>query len=297
MEWQTPEINLFKSGTFNKDGMGSDSSLANILLLADKYDTEIAVEDGVLYRYYHGKSENRRGYGFPLSDKPIDLKACISLLSEDARRRNVPLEFCLCDENQKEQLDKVVKVSWNSTVDDNDYIYSRERLATLSGRKLQKKRNHVNHFKSTYPDWHYEQIGMHNKCAALEMATKWLEERGEPSVAEILEYESIGFTLLNFYDMNVFGGILYVGEQPVAMTIASEISPSCVDVHYEKAIGDYAHHGAFAAVNQCFASSEAVSKYEFVNREEDMGIEGLRRAKETYDPLCKLQKFYGKAVI
>lgn len=297
MEWQVPGINLFKAGSFNKNGLGSDSSLANILLLADKYDTEIAIEDGVLYRYYKGNSENRRGYGFPLSEEPLNLKACISLLAEDAKRRDVPLEFCLCDEVQKQQLDKVLKVSWNSTVDDNDYIYSRERLATLSGRKLQKKRNHVNHFKNTYPDWHYEQIGMHNKCAALEMATKWLEERKEPSLAEILEYESIGFSLMNFYDMNVFGGILYVGDEPVAMTIASEVSPACVDVHYEKAIGDYAHNGAFAVVNQCFASSDIVSKYEYINREEDMGIEGLRRAKETYDPFCKLQKFYGKAVL
>ena len=71
MEWQTPEINLFKAGSFNKAGLGSDSSLANILLLADKYDTEIAIEDGVLYRYYKGKSDNRRGYGFPLSEEPV----------------------------------------------------------------------------------------------------------------------------------------------------------------------------------------------------------------------------------
>lgn len=297
MDWQAPGLDHIKMGPFSKDGMGSDSALANILLLSHKYDTEIAVCDGVLYRYYHGKSENRRGYGFPLSEGPLDIRSCVELLAEDAKKRNVPLEFCLCDETQKALIDSVINVEWKTTVDDNDYIYSRERLATLSGRKLQKKRNHVNRFKNAYPGWHYEEIGMHNKCAALEIASKWLEEREEPSLDEMLEYESIGYALLNFYNMNVFGGILYVGEEPVAMTLASEISPLCVDVHFEKAVGEYAGNGAFAAVNQCFASSEAVSKYEYINREEDMGIEGLRRAKETYDPVFKLQKFYGKAVI
>ena len=297
MDWQKPDITLFRSGSFSKDGMGSDSSLANILMLADKYDTEISITDGVLYRYYNGKSENRNGYGFPLSKDPTDIRACIKLLKEDAKRRNIPLKFCLCDESQKEQIDRISKVNWDSTVDDNDYIYSRERLASLSGRKLQKKRNHVNHFKNAYPGCRYEEIGMNNKSAALEVASKWLEERPEPSVAEILEYEAIGYSLLNFYDMNVFGGILYVGDEPVAMTIASEISPKCIDVHYEKAIGDFARNGAFAMVNQCFASSQTVSKYEFINREEDMGIEGLRQAKETYDPLYKLQKFYGEVIL
>ena len=193
-------------------------------------------------------------------------------------------------------IDRFVNVQWNSNIDDNDYIYGRERLASLSGRKLQKKRNHVNHFKNAYPDHRYEEIGLCNKSAALEIASKWLEERPEPSVAEKLEYEAIGYSLLNFFDMNVFGGILYVGDVPVAMTIASEISPKCIDVHYEKAIGEYARNGAFAMVNQCFASSQAVSGYEFINREEDMGIEGLRQAKETYDPLYKLQKFYGEVI-
>ena len=187
-------------------------------MLSDKYNTEICIEGSILYRYYNGKSENRNGYGFPLSKDPADIRACVKLLKEDAKRRNIPLKFCLCDESQKEQIDRISKFNWNSTVDDN------------------------------------------------------------------------------FYDMNVFGGILYVGDEPVAMTIASEISPKCVDVHYEKAIGEYARNGAFAMVNQCFASSQTVSKYEFINREEDMGIEGLRQAKETYDPLYKLQKFYGKVI-
>lgn len=94
--------------------------------------------------------------------------------------------------------------------------------------------------------------------------------------------------------MRLFGGILYAGGEPAAMTLASGISAVCVDVHFEKAVGAYAKNGAFAAVNQCFAASPAASAYEYVNREEDMGVEGLRRAKESYDPVYKVQKYYGE---
>ena len=294
MEWKSPDINLFKTGIYNRSGMGSDTALANIVLLGDKYDTEIAVSDGVLYRYYQGKTPNRRGYGFPLSAGEFDLKHSLDILLEDSVKRGVPFEFCLCDEDQKAAIDSIMNASWDTTVDDNDYIYSRERLASLSGRKLQKKRNHLNHYRHTYPDSIYEEINDSNKGDALYVASGWLEEREKPSEAEILEHESIKLALENRESMGMFGGILYVCGNPVAMTLASAISERCVDVHFEKAIGEYAVNGAFAAINNSFASSEAASSYEFFNREEDMGIEGIRRAKETYDPVIRLAKYYGK---
>ena len=294
MDWHTPDLKLFDMGSFSRSGMGSDTALANIVMLGDKYDTEIAIEDGVLYRYYQGDTGNRRGYGFPLSAGEFDLGHSLDILLEDSERRGVPMELCLFDEDQKAAVDELARVIWDTTIDDNDYIYYRERLATLSGRKLQKKRNHLNHFRNTYPDFTYSEINDSNKDDALYVASKWLEERPEQSEAEILEYESIKRALDNREKMKMFGGILYVAEKPAAMTYASAVSPRCVDVHFEKAIGEYAVNGAFAAINNCFASSEAVSSYEYFNREEDMGVEGLRRAKETYDPVIRLKKFYGE---
>ena len=293
MNWNKPDINLFETGIYNRSGMGSDSALANIVLLGDKYDTLVAVSDGVLYRYYQGKTPNRRGYGYPLSAGEFDLKHSLELIKEDSEKRGVPFEFCLCDEEQKASIEKVLNVAWDTTVDDNDYIYSRERLATLSGRKLQKKRNHLNHYRHAYPDSVYSEINDANKDDAFYVASKWLEGREEKVEAEVLELESIKLALDNRESMGMFGGILYVEGNPVAMTLASAISPSSVDVHFEKAIGEYAVNGAFAAINNSFASSEIASSYEFFNREEDMGIEGIRRAKETYDPVIRLAKYYG----
>lgn len=193
-----------------------------------------------------------------------------------------------------ETIDQVAHAAWESEDSDSDYIHKREQLASLTGRKLHKKRNHVNHFRKTYPGWHYEDICEGNRHNALTIAARWLAERENPGQAEQLEYDSIEFALENRERMGLFGGILYADGKPAAMTIASAVSLDCVDVHFEKAIGPYADHGAFVAVNQCFAASDAASAYDYVNREEDMGMTGLRRAKESYYPICKLKKYYGE---
>lgn len=87
MEWKSPDINLFKTGICNRSGMGSDTALANIVMLGDKYDTEVSISDGILYRYYQGKTPNRRGYGYPLSAGEFDLKHCLDILLEDSEKR------------------------------------------------------------------------------------------------------------------------------------------------------------------------------------------------------------------
>ena len=85
------------------------------------------------------------------------------------------------------------------------------------------------------------------------------------------------------------GGILYVNNIPVAMTIASKISENVCDVHFEKAIGEYAINGAYAAINKMFC--ERLEQFTFINREEDIGIEGLRKAKMSYRPKIILKKY------
>ena len=73
--------------------------------------------------------------------------------------------------------------------------------------------------------------------------------------------------------------------------MASAISKQAIDVHFEKAVGAFAAEGAFAAINQAFAASDAAAPYPYINREEDMGLEGLRQAKESYRPIKMIEKF------
>ena len=276
--------------------LGNDTSPVNLFLLGDKYGTEVAVKDGILFRYYRGDVLNRRGYGFPISPDGFDGEKVLALLRIDAERRGEPLAFCLCDERQRKFLDEFCNVRWRSFDGDSDYIYKRESLAQLSGKKLHAKKNLVNRFWRLHPDAEYHAIGKENIGDALVVAERWFEERTEAGEdADLKELAHIR-TAAGLWDaMRLFGGVLYAEGVPVAMTMASAVSSQCVDVHFEKAVGAFAADGAFAAINQAFASSEAALPYAYVNREEDMGVPGLRQVKEAYRPAFKVEKYYGMA--
>lgn len=276
--------------------LGSDTSPVNLYLLRDKYDTEVALQDGVLFRYYRGDTVNRQGYGFPISVHGFDGERALALLRLDAERREIPLAFCLCDERQTKALDELCKVHWRSFDGDSDYIYKRESLAQLSGKKLHGKKNLVNRFWRIHPEAEYHAIGKDNIADAVSVAEQWFAEKAEGGdEADMKELSHIRTAVEHWEAMGLFGGVLYAGGTPVAMTMASAVSTQCIDVHFEKAIGAFAADGAFAAINQAFASSEAATPYAYMNREEDMGVPGLRQVKEAYRPAFKVEKYYGTA--
>lgn len=295
---------------------GSDTSLVNIFLLQKKYDTKTAIDKGYLFRYYTG-AENRTGYGFPLKlcdqkvsekDKNHSLSEALSLIISDAKENGRKVKFCLLTQNQKNEIDAVFKkdfpdflLEWQTNRDDCDYIYSREKLALLQGKSYHKKKNHVSRFQRIYEgNWEFRSL---NLCSIADdmifVAQKWLEERfssteiltsEEDKKILLLEHEMIKSALVNKEDFALDGGVLYTNGKAVAMTLASRISENMLDVHFEKCLAEAASNGAYAAINWCFAN--AADSYEFLNREEDMGVEGLRKAKLSYHPDNLLEKFY-----
>ena len=308
------DFHCLKDCLLSSDLEGSDTSLVNIFLLQKKYDTKTAIEKGFLFRYYTG-AENRTGYGFPLklcdskmpeSDRKHTLSEAISLIIEDAKLMGRKVKFCLLSESQKNQIDSVlksdfpeIKIDWQTNRDDCDYIYLRQNLASLQGKTYHKKKNHVSRFQRIYEgNWEFRSL---NLCAISEdmifVAEKWLEERfatvemsEEDKRILKLEHEMIKTALINKEDFALDGGVLYTNGKPVAMTLASRISEKMLDVHFEKCLSGAALAGAYAAINWCFANS--CDSYEFLNREEDMGVEGLRKAKLSYHPDILLEKFY-----
>ena len=296
INWAKPDIAFIeecKSISAACRRFGSDTALPNIYLLSEKYNIETAVFNGAVLRRYNGKTANRSGYGFPICEDGTDIGGILHALAGDAHSRGVPLAFCLCDERQRGALDEYCRIDWQFTDDDSDYIYKRDSLALLSGKKLHRKRNHISAFGKIYDDAHYEPITPANAHDALAVAKKWLDERpDEPTAEELGEFDCITKALAGVSAIGLVGGILYVGSEPAAMTLASRISLSCVDVHYEKAWGEYAQNGAFTVINQMFAASDSIP-CDYINREEDMGLPGLRTAKESYYPAFKLKKYYG----
>lgn len=313
------DFHFLKDCIASDDLNGSDTSLVNIFLLQKKYDTKTAVEGGFLFRYYTG-GENRSGYGFPLklcdsklpdSQKNHSLAEAISFIVQDAQENARAVKFCLLTESQKNAIDSAVKahfpqlsLEWQTNRDDCDYIYVREKLASLQGKSFHKKKNHVSRFLRNYEgNWEFRSLNLCNIADdMIFVAKKWLDERFEAaSSGEIemsdeetrilnLEHEMIKIALENKEDFALDGGVLYTNGTPVAMTLASRISEKVLDVHFEKCLSEAAANGAYAAINWCFANS--CDSYEFLNREEDMGIEGLRKAKLSYHPEILLEKFY-----
>ena len=302
------DLEYLKNHMNTTDFFGSDSSLANLFLLQKKYNTELKIKNDILIRYYYG-DENRQGYGFPI---PIDqaaegenwLSNALKLLFEDSSEQNRPLQFCLVTQDQKNQLDKCLaknfpgrSVNWKTNRDDCDYIYLRNNLADLPGSQYQKKRNHISRFNRTYgtcgSDWEFKAYPENDITAdILTVSQKWYEENdGENNDFLRLEHESIKLALENTELLKLRGGVLYIHGEPAAMTLAAPISPDVLDVIYEKSYGDFEHNGAYAVINQQF--SRRCTSFLYLNREEDMGVEGLRKAKLSYKPEMILEKFYG----
>ena len=296
LDFEYLENNLDTSSQF-----GSDTCIANLFLLQEKYNTWLKIHNNILFRYYYG-DENRTGYGFPLPLKnaPADwLKSALEFIFEDARTQQRAPAFCLITREQKDQLDSCLSkffkkhVSWKTNQDDCDYVYLQKNLAELPGSLYQKKRNHVSRFNRIYgSDWEFKTFPENDIASdILAIAQKWYEEKGEENPVLKLELQSVELALQNVEPLRFTGGVLYVKGKPAAMTLASPISDSVLDVIYEKAIEEFEKDGVYAVLNQQF--SKRCGSYLYLNREEDMGVPGLRKAKLSYKPTIVLEKFYG----
>ncbi len=269
--------------------MGSDASFANIYLLKSKYKTKVSFYKDFLIRYYEGYG-NRHGYTFPLGYGKTE--KALEAIKQDALDNNRKIEFCFITEEQKVVLDAFYGDIFEYSRDDgdSDYIYGQHELASLSGRIYHKKKNHVSKFKRTYEDMQYRQIGDANVEDAVVIEDRWYKEhlKDNDSSAQF-EYQAIKEALLHFNELALTGGIIYVNNVPIAMTIASYINDDAVDIHFEKCIGDYAMNGGYAAINQIHA--QTLNGVTYINREEDINIPGLRKAKESYHPKMMLKKY------
>ncbi len=263
----------------------SDLAFANIYLLRHKYGTEVAVEGGFLFRHFSGHGR-LQGYAFPCG--PGDPLPAFRRLEEDAALRARPLRFCLLTEEQSHFLEACFPGRFRFHADrgDADYLYERAALAELPGARFHRKRNHRERFLRACPTWNMAPLSPANVADALSVARAWLEGVELPSPALLHEYEAISHALLCQEALSLFGAVLYVGELPVAMSVASMISASIADIHYEKCLPSY--RSAYPLMSQAFA---AMLSCEFINREEDLNQEGLRQAKLSWFPSQILSKF------
>ena len=236
---------------------------------------------------------NRKSvYLFPVGNG--DKKAVLDALMEDAQKRGIPCRFTGLTQDDCALLERLYpgKFRYHFDRDTFDYIYAIDDLAELKGRKFQRKRNHLNRFRTANPDHTLEPITGENLPQVRELVEQWYTLRLEenPHGDYHMERAAITKAMDHFEELGMEGLLLRLNGEPVAMTMGSRLNEDTVDVHFEKAL-DIAD-GAYAAINNGFACylREKYPQVRWLNREDDMGLEGLRKAKLSYNPDHMVEK-------
>lgn len=271
--------------TLNGQGINCDLSFANMFSWRFLYDTVYAEEDGFIFFRFH--TRHHLAYMMPIGEG--DLKAAISKIMLDARQQGHPFLLLGVCGDMRHRVEDLFPGQLTIEYDRDycDYIYTRESLATLKGKKLQPKRNHVNKFHRLYPDAEFKPLTVNEIPDCMAMAEQWYKTHSEVVDIEN-EHRSLKECLSHFEELGLRGGVLYVEGKVAAFTYGMPVNANTFDVCVEKA--DEAYEGSYAVINQEFVKS-LPEQYEYINREEDMGLEGLRKAKLSYQPAIILQKY------
>lgn len=275
------------SFTMKSDRRNCDLSFSNLCSWRFLYDTQFAVVDNFLvFKFWAGE---QLAYMMPVGTG--DLKAVLWELIEDARKENQ--HFCMLGvcSNMRADLEAILPEQFTFTEDRDyaDYIYLRSDLSTLKGKKFQAKRNHINRFRNTYPDYEYTPITPDRIQECLDLEAEWCKVNNcDQQEGTGNERRALIYALHNFEVLGLTGGILHVNGKIVAFTFGMPINHETFGVHVEKA--DTSIEGAYAMINYEFAN-RIPEQYIYINREEDLGIEGLRKAKLSYQPATILEKY------
>lgn len=280
---------IITSFTIPSDYRNCDYSFSNICSWRFLYDSEYAVVDGNLLIRFWIENKTRVVYMAPTGNG--DLKQALDLLEADSIKHGHPLCMLGVTPDAQEVLEKTLPGSFIYIPERDyfDYIYLREDLANLRGKKYQSKRNHINNFKKQYA-YEYVAITPDVVPQCLELECKWYKANNTVEDEEELsdERRSLTYALHHFDELGLRGGAIRVGNEIVAFCLGAPINHNTFGVHVEKA--DINYDGAFALINQEFAS-HLPEEYIYLNREEDLGLPGLRQAKLSYNPLILLEKY------
>lgn len=279
---------IIESFTLRSDCRNCDMSFGNIFCWREHYRSAWAVVDGFLVIRFRIGGGGRLGYMQPLGEG--DFTRILPALAADAHRNGQRLRLIGLSDAGCETMrgGDCSEFAFDADRSLADYIYLAEELRTLPGRRFQPKRNHINRFTSEY-DYRYEPLVRERFAECMRLEADWRQARaGQGHTAEMgAEQRAMQQAFDHFEELDMSGGCLYVGDRLVAFTYGSPINGDTFDCHVEKA--DTAYDGAFTMINRLFAE-QLPARFRYVNREEDMGLEGLRRSKRSYHPVLLWNK-------
>ena len=270
-------------GQYLLDGTerGCEFSFANLYLWGRQ--RAAVVEDHlVIFSQF-----NRRSV-YPYPAGTGDKTAVLEAIMADAQARGIPCRITGLNQESMALIEEKFpgRFRYHCDRDSYDYVYDINDLADLKGRKYQKKRNHFNRFRDNYPYYSVEPLADSNVDAVRALADRWYAQRleADPHADYHMERAALTKALQHYEDLGMVGLVLRDGEEVLAFTLGSPLSPDTFDIHFEKAREDV--DGAYAVINCEFARflRSAFPQLRFLNREDDLGLEGLRKAKLSYYP-------------
>lgn len=265
------------------DFRGCEYSFANNMAWHRLYETKIC-----RYKDFYISCSEKDGLHFTFPAGAGDYKEVLTLLRKYAEECGVPFVVSSVLTENLPLFEEYFPDEYTVENDEsgNDYIYLAENLRELRGKKYHGKRNHLKRFYET--DWSYSKMTERDFDECIEFAVKsYNENMSYDDESSVGEQFVINTFFNNFDALDLRGGVIRVGGKVEGFTIGSRINSDTMDIHVEKA--NAAVNGAYTAIMNEFAKAES-AEFTYINREEDLGLEGLRRSKRSYCPEFMLVK-------
>ncbi len=283
---QEYESYLFRSGQ-----RGCEYSFANKFLWGRQKAAFLGT-----HLVFFSQFDRRSVYPFPIGDG--DLRPVLDAVIHDARMRGIPCYLTGLTRDDCDLLEQLYPGSFRFHTDRDsfDYIYAIDDLADLKGRKFQKKRNHLNRFQEEHPDFQVLPLDETSRAQAYCMLQRWYanREKLDPNMDFHLEKLALDRAFAFQKPLELEGIVILEAGEVLAFAMGSRLNADTFDIHFEKAREDI--QGSYNLINREFARylREKHPELKWLNREDDMGLEGLRSAKLSYNPAILLEKYWAR---
>jgi len=218
------------------------------------------------------------------------LRAVLEAMDQIAQDRGFKLWLRRIPKPLAESLQRIdPSLQFEGDLHTFDYIYQASDLIKLDGRKYHSKRNHLNQFQRKYL-WEYQRIDQPVLEECLMIDAEWFNIKDALQRDCSDEEQAMALMMKNFRALGVSGGVLRVEGNIQAIAVGERLTAEMAVVHLEKANTGF--DGIYAAINQQFTADFGAG-FQFINREEDLGLDGLRQAKSSYHPVLLIEKFNG----
>lgn len=290
LNFKKPEISdrdWVNSCLSHANSFNCEYDFGNLFVWSTSYRTEIChYKDFFICRW--GKGDNL-SYSLPIGQG--DFSDAVNEIVEDAKKMGVKARIYGITDGYLSMLQEAFtgKFTYSTSDDYSDYIYLVEKMSSLSGKKLHSKRNHISNFKKNNPNWSFEKLNKNNIKECIDLHATWIANKDNEDEDYSYEFEAVLKSFEHWDELGFVGGLIRVEGKVIAYTFGEgQMNGECFVTHFEKAPADV--QGAYAIINQEFTKN-CLGEYKYVNREEDLGLEGLRKAKLSYYPEIRLTKW------